>query len=177
MNNNLEQSNSIDGLDKLISKEKQKQGHSIWGNLIISLILPPFSTLWVLYRVWKNNALHLLLPAMTILYSVLFGLYSYLTLSSPKAFTAVFAGKIENSAILPQGHNFLITILAILLTVVGIIGGLYTRNKAKREDRLSTLMILLLVVILVFQFWISLRELTWVNSVINGSLGNLYQGL
>jgi len=70
MNNNLEQSNSIDGLDKLISKEKQKQGHSIWGNLIISLILPPFSTLWVLYQVWKNNTLHLLLPAMTILYSV-----------------------------------------------------------------------------------------------------------
>ena len=57
MNNNLEQSNSIDGLDKLISKEKQKQGHSIWGNLIISLILPPFSTLWVLYQVWKNNTL------------------------------------------------------------------------------------------------------------------------
>src|SRR3990167_4276199 len=177
MNNNLEQSNSIDDLDKLISKEKQKQGHSIWGDLIISLILPPFSMIWVLYRAWKNNALHLLLPAMTILYSILFGLYSYLMLSSPKAFTAVFAGKIENSAILPKGQNFLITILAILLTLAGITSGLYTRNKTKREDRLSPSMILFLVVILVLQFWISFRELTWVSSVINGSLGNPYQGL
>jgi len=177
MNNILEQPNSMADLDKLIKGERRERQSSIRGNLILSLILPPFSTLWVLYRVWKNNALHLLLPAMTILYSVLFGLYSYLTLSSPKAFTAVFANKIENSAILPKGHNFLITIVAILLMVAGIIGGLYTQNKAKREDRLSTSMILLLAVILVLQFWISFRELTWVSSVINGSLGNLYQGL
>lgn len=177
MNNNLEQPNLMADLDRLITEEKKERQSSIWGNLILSLILPPFSTLWVLYRAWKNKALHLLLPTMTILYSILFGFYSYLMLSSPKAFTAVFAGKIENSANLPKGQNFLITILAILLTVAGIIGGLYTRNKAKREDRLSTSMILLLVVILVLQFWISFRELTWVSSVINGSLGDLYEGL
>lgn len=168
---------TIEELDQLVSERKQEKQTSVFGYVVLSLILPPFTTVWVMYRAWKKGLLYRFVPVMTIVYTILFALYSWLLLSSPGAVSDVLGKNLQKQPVVPSGQNTIFVIMAIVLTIAGVIGGFYFRNKARKEGSLSTVMILILIFILILQFWVGFSELSFVSRIVNQSVGNIYEGL
>lgn len=170
------QPQSLEDLNRL-SQQKQEKEASVFGYIIISLIIPPFSTAWAMYRAWKKGVLYRFVPVLTIVYTILFALYSWLLLSSPGAVSSVLGKNLLKQPEVPSGQNTIFVIMTVVLTIAGIVGGFYLRNKAQKEDTLPTVMILALIFILLLQFWVGFSELSFVGSIINQSVGNIYEGL
>jgi len=59
---------------------------------------------------------------------------------------------------------------------LGLVGGFYLRSKAKKQGSLSVSHMLLLVIILALQFFVEVRELAFISSLVNQSFSGLYIG-
>lgn len=167
------QPKTIDDLNLVIEQRKEKEV-SVFGYIVLSLTLPPFTTVWFIYRTWKKGVLHRFLPTMTIVYTILFALYSWLLLSSPGAVSSVLGKNLLKQPAVPGGQNTIFVIMTVVLTIAGIVEGFYLRNKVTRAGSLPTVMIFALIFILILQFWVGLSEFSFVSSVINPSLENRF---
>lgn len=137
---------TLEELTQLVEEKRQKQSTSVWGYLMGSLVLPPFSLIYVLTAAYRKNVLHLVLPAITILYSILALLNGLLTLSAAK-YTALIPGVVGGGK---QNNSFLY--LTLGLAVIGAGLGFYFRNKCKRDGVLETNGLLIMIAVLVMQF-------------------------
>ena len=171
MDPNQELPQSVADLDKLVAGQKQKKEASVFGYLILSLLVPPFTIIWVLYRAWQKGILHRLVPALTILYSILFGFFGLLLFSAPNSFSSVFGKNVTG------GLDSILVWLTIFLTLAGTIGGFYLRNKANKEGSLPTVWVFVMLFILILRFLVGWRELSSISKLINQSIGNVYEGL
>src|SRR3989344_7678272 len=61
---------SVEDLDKMVAETQQKVKVSVWGYIVLSLVFPPFTTAWAFYKASKKQVLHLILPAITIAFSI-----------------------------------------------------------------------------------------------------------
>lgn len=145
-------------LDDKIAQEFPKT--STIGYLFWSLLIPPITTFLAMYFAWKKGVLHLLMPTMAIIYSVLFALWSMLMFSAPRAF-----GDYLNQQV--SGVSGFDTILAFILTVGGIAAGVYFRLKGKKEGTLSLVWVGLMIVILILQVYAGWHQLSFISSVVN----------
>ncbi len=151
-------------LDQLIVESKAKNAH-VWGYVFWSLAIPPFSTAWAMYAAYKKGVLHELMPLMTIIYSILFILWSLLMFSAPGA----VADYVHQQAVGVGGFE---KVAAILLAVLGIAGGIYFRLMASKDGKLPTWVVIFLSVILLLQLVVGYQELQAVAGIVNGQINN-----
>ena len=173
---NINGTQSVSDLDKIISREQEIKKTGVGGYIFWGLAIPPFSTIWSIYAAYKKGVLHLLMPTMTFVYTIFFGLFSLLIFSAPKAFTDVASAKLQTETKVAQVPT-LLTIGAIVLTILGFVAGFYLRSKAKKQGSLSVSLLLLPVIILALQFLVVVRELAFISSLVNQSFSGLYIGL
>lgn len=155
---NVEYQQAIAQLDAKTAQEAPKTstvGYLFWGFLI-----PPFTTFLVMYFAWKKGVLYRLMPDMTIVYSVLFALWSLLMFSASGAFSDYFHQQVAGVPVFDK-------VVAILLTAVGIIIGFYFRIKAKKEGTIVLTWVSVMIVILLLQVWVEFHQLFFVLSVVN----------
>ncbi len=168
---------TIGELDKIITSQSDaKKSTGIMGYIFWGLAIPPISTIWSIYAANKKGLLHLLIPTMTIVYTILFALFSVSIIYSPKSFSDVSAVKFATKVQIPSVPSWIV-VSTILLTIFGILGGWYLRGLAKQQGYLSKTMMAILLIILGLQFFIEFRELAFISSAINQSVGDIYQGL
>lgn len=155
---NLEYQKAIAQLDAKTAQESPKT--STVGYLFWSLLIPPFTTFLVMYFAWKKGVLHLLMPNMVIIYSVFFALWSMLMFSASGAFSDYFHQQVAGAPALSK-------IMAILLTVSGIGSGIYFRIKGQKDGELSLVWVSLMAVILIFQVYAGIHQLSFISAVVN----------
>ncbi len=155
---NLEYQQAMVQLDARTAQESPKT--STVGYLFWSLFIPPLTTFLVMYLAWKKGVLHLLMPNMAIIYSVLFGMWSMLMFSASGAFSDYL-----NQQVL--GVPAFDKVVAILLTFFGIGIGIYCRIKAKKEGVLSFAFVSLITVILILQIYAGFHQLSFISTVVN----------
>ncbi|OGM28453.1 hypothetical protein A2801_00855 [Candidatus Woesebacteria bacterium RIFCSPHIGHO2_01_FULL_41_10] len=172
---NINGTQSVSDLDKIISREQEIKKTGVGGYIFWGLAIPPFSTIWSIYAAYKKGVLHLLMPTMTFVYTIFFGLFSLLIFSAPKAFTDVASAKLQTETKVVHVPT-LLTTGVIVLTILGLVGGFYLRSKAKKQGSLSVSHMLLLVIILALQFFVEVRELAFISSLVNQSFSGLYIG-
>src|SRR3989344_2109353 len=81
---------TVTDLDKFIDQTQQKVKVSVWGYVVLSLVFPPFTTIWAFYKASKKQVLPLVLPAITIAFSALITLSAFssrATVSVPEQFS------------------------------------------------------------------------------------------
>jgi len=167
---------TINDLDQIIANQQQKKAAGVTGYIVWGLSIPPISTILSMYFANKKGVLYLLLPTMTIVYTILFALFSFSVIYSPQAFSNVaiskFATKVQTVSV-PSW----IVISTIVLTLAGSVGGWYLRGVAKKQGSLSKTMMVFLAAVLVLQFFVEFRELVFINTLISKSIGDIYPGL
>ncbi len=173
---NLPESQSVNDLDQIITREQENKQTGVAGYIIWGLTIPPISTIWSIYAANKKGVLHLLVPTMTIVYTIFFALLSYTVFAAPKAFTDVASARLQTGTQIPSIPTWLIFV-SIILTIAGLAGGWYLRSKARRDGYLSKIMMGALLAILALQFFVEFRELKFISSAISQSVGDIYQGL
>lgn len=129
------------------------------GYLFWSLAIPPFTTFLAVYFAWKKGVLFKLMPNMTLVYTVLFFVWSLLMFSAPGAFSSYFSQQV------PPVPTF-DKVVAIVLTVFGIAGGFYFRMKGNKEGNLSLVWVGLMMVILVLQLYSGAHQLSFISAVV-----------
>lgn len=154
----LEYLQAIAQLDAKTAQESSKT--STVGYLFWSLAIPPITTFLAMYFAWKKGVLHLLMPNMAIIYSVLFGLWSLLMFSASGAFSDYLHQQVAGA----PGFD---KIAAVLLTLGGIGIGIYCRIKAKKEGTVSAVWIGLMAVILILQIYAGFHQLSFISTVLN----------
>ncbi len=175
MEDNLVPVNTIEELDKVITT--QKQAVSMTKYIMLSLVMPPFTTVAAFYFAWKKGAFYELAPILTIIYTVLFALYSFVFLSSPKAIVDVMGKNLASQPQVDMVQNTILVVLSIVLTVVGIVGGFYLRKKANKQGGLSRGLIAFLIIILAWQFLVEIWQFSFITSIVSKSVGNSTLGL
>ncbi len=155
---NLDYQQAIAQLDAKTEQESPKT--STVGYLFWSLSVPPFTTFLVMYFAWKKGVLYKLMPNMTIVYSILFALWSLLMFSASGAFADYFNQQVAGA---PAFDKF----VAILLTIGGIGIGIYCRIKAKKEGALSLVWVILMTVIIILQIYAGWHQLSFIGAVVN----------
>ncbi len=146
-------------LDQLTAAQQTKK-KSIIGFLILALALPPFTTVWAMYLSWRRGMLHQLMPILTIVSAVIFALWSLLMFSASGAFSDYLHQQV-------LGVPTLDKVIAILLTVVGIILGMYFKIKAGRDGKLGLIWVGLMSAILLLQIWAGAHQLSFISVVVN----------
>ena len=157
---NLEYQQAIAQLDAKIIQDSPKI--STVGYLVWSLVLPPFTTFAAMYFAWKKGVLYKLMPDMTIVYSVLFALWSLLMFSASGAFSSYLSQQVAGVPTLDK-------VEAILLVVGGIAGGIYFRMKSNKEGILSLVWISLMTVILILQIYAGFHQVSFISNLVNSA--------
>lgn len=146
-------------IDAVMPPVAQAPKISVFGYIFWSLMIPPVTTFLAMYFAWKKSALHRLMPDMTIVYTVLFGLWSLLMFSAPGAFSSYFSQEVMPVPTFDK-------VVAVVLIILGIGGGFYFRMKVKREQKLSFLWVGFLTAILVLQVFAGFHQLTFISGVV-----------
>lgn len=170
MENNLEQVKTVEDFDKVLAFQKQQI--SILKYVTLGSLLPPITTILTFYFAWKKKALYRLLPVTTIVYSVLFGLYSYVLLNSPKALVDVLGPKLAQAPVVDSAQNMILVILSVILTILGTAGGFYLKIKAAKAGGLSRGKSTFLLAILVLQFIVGVWQFSFITSAVSGAVGS-----
>jgi hypothetical protein len=142
---------TIGDLNKLIDQTQRKVKVSVWGYIVLSLIFPPFTTIWAFYKANKKQVLPLVLPAITIAFSVLIilsAVSSRATVNVPAQLTKLGVG--EKTGV-SQSALILLDNLTIFLGIIGLLGGFYWRRKLKKEIALSSFTLWFMIVIIMLQ--------------------------
>jgi len=142
---------TVADLDKLVVQTQQKVKVSVWGYVILSLVFPPFTTIWAFYKANKKKVLPLVLPAITITFSVtiiLSAVSSRATVSVPAQLTKLGIG--SNIGV-SQSALMLVDNLTIFLGIMGLVGGFYWRRKVKKEEVLSSFALWFMIAIIMIQ--------------------------
>lgn len=136
----------------------------MWPHVIGSILFPPFTLVVALYLAWRQKILYLVLPSITIFWSILTGFSVFLIYSALNPVLLISQAFPEKKTSLQNSQIIILAILTIILAIVGVITGFYFRNKARKEFRLATNIILFLITILVLQFLIEAVTIYRVNS-------------
>lgn len=154
---NIEYQQVIAQIDAKTAQESPKT--SIAGYMFWGLLIPPFTTLWVMYSAWKKGVLYKLMPNMTLMFSISFALWSLLMFSAPGAFASYLSQQV---APIPSFDK----IFATILIVGGIGSGIYFRMKGNKEGTLSMVWISLMTVILLLQLYAGIHQLSFIAAVV-----------
>ena len=142
---------TVADLDKMITETQQKVKVSVWGYVVLSLVFPPFTTIWAFYKASKKHVLPLVLPAITIAFSALITLSAFssrATVSVPEQFSQLGIGTntgVSQSALILVGN------MTILLGIIGLVGGFYWSRKFKKDTVFSSFAIWFMVAIIMLQ--------------------------
>ncbi|OGD88764.1 hypothetical protein A3A54_01995 [Candidatus Curtissbacteria bacterium RIFCSPLOWO2_01_FULL_39_62] len=173
---NAESPKLLSEIDKIIAQNSEVKKTGVGGYVFWGLAIPPFTTIWTMYAASKKGVLHILVPTMTLVYTILFALFSFSVIYSPKSFADVSAVKFATQVQLPTVPSWIVA-STIILTILGILGGWYFRGVAKKQGSLSKVLMVSLLGILLLQFFVEFRELVFINTVIRKSIGDIYPGL
>ncbi len=138
-------------LDKVIVQTQQKVKVGVWGYIVLSLVFPPFTTVWAFYKANKKQVLHLVLPAMTIAFSVMIvfsAISSRSTVSVPAQLTKLGIGSQTGVS---QTKLILFDNITLFLGLVGLVAGVYWKLKAKKEGLLGGFAIWFMIAIIMMQ--------------------------
>lgn len=163
-------------LDPLAVPKPEIKKIGISGYIFWGLTIPPFTTIWTMYLASKKGVLHLLVPTMTIVYTVLFAAFSASVIYAPKSFSDVAPVKFQTTVDIPAVESWIVA-STVILTLAGILGGFYFRGVARKQGTLSKLIMISLLVILVLQFFVEYREFVFISTVISKSVGGIIPGL
>lgn len=147
----LQPPQTVTDLDNMIAQTQQKVKVSVWGYVVLSLVFPPFTTIWAFYKANKKMVLPLVLPAITIAFSaliILSALSSRATVGIPEQLTKLGVG--TNTGV-SQSALILVDNLTILLGIIGLLGGFYWRRKVKKETVLGGFAIWFMIAIIMIQ--------------------------
>ena len=142
---------TVADLDKLIDQTQQRVKVSVWGYVVLSLVFPPFTTIWAFYKANKKQVLHLVLPAMTIAFSVMIvfsAISSRSTVSVPVQLTKLGIGPQTGVS---QTKLILFDNITLFLGLVGLVAGVYWKLKAKKEGVLGGFAIWFMIAIIMLQ--------------------------
>lgn len=165
--------NTIEELDSLIEKNKQKSAKSTWGYVVGSLLFPPFGLIVSLILAWKRRVFYLVLPVITIVFSFLLGVSVPLTYFAIKPLSAISGGLPLNQAY--TGSLLLLSLFILILAAVGLILGFDFVKKAKADGRIANSAVLSLIAILVVQHIILVINIYLVNSAIYQQIDTIIQ--
>lgn len=148
-------------LDTLLGNAKNVNKTSVWGYIVWSLLLPPFSLILTLLFALRRGAFFVVLPSVTIA-------FSFLALISPVFIYFLFGPIHVVTTQFTLRQNIYsdpkLTITSMLLTVLAIVGiilGIYFRRRAKHSLTLEPLAVAILIAVLVFEhviFWVNLNS-------------------
>lgn len=140
-----------DQLDQMIAQTQQKVKVGVWGYIVLSLVFPPFTTIWAFYKANKKHVLPLVLPAITIAFSVtiiLSAVSSRATVSVPAQLTKL---GIDTNTGVSQTTLILLDNLTILLGIIGLVAGFFWRRKVKKEGVLNSFAVWFMIVMIMLQ--------------------------
>lgn len=149
----------VNQIDQTIPPVVQPPKVSTLGYLLWSLAIPPFTIFIAMYFAWKKGILFKLVPNITIVYTVLFALWSLLMFWAPGAFSSYFSQQVP---VVPSFYK----IFATILIIGGIGGGIYLRMKAQKDGSLSLVWIGLMIVNLILQVVAGFHQLTFISGVV-----------
>lgn len=173
MDNNINQPKTLEDLDKIIEKTQTKQRKSIIGYVVGGLILPPFSLIIALFLAWRRNVLHLFLPTINIVNSLLSLVVIALSISSLNP-VLILTSEFREGPVQLQTFQIKIMIgFAILLAILGFVSGIIFRNKAIKENQLNKSIVILLLFILAAQYFVDYFIILAVNKFIYQSIQNI----
>ena len=141
----------VSDLDKVVAETQQRVKVSVWGYVVLSLVFPPFTTIWAFYKANKKQVLHLVLPAITIAFSVMIvfsAISSRSTVSVPAQLTKLGIGPQTGVS---QTKLILFDNITLFLGLVGLVAGVYWKLKAKKEGVLGGFAIWFMIVIIMLQ--------------------------
>lgn len=168
-----EHQKTLENLDFLIEKGQQKKARSTWGYLVGSLVFPPFGLIVSLILAWKKGVLHLALPKIAIVFSLLSGISIPLTYFAIKPLAAISGGLSQNQGY--TGSLLFLSLLILILAIIGLVLGFDFAKRAKVEGKISGSAILFLIAILLVQHVILAINIYLVNSVIYGQIDTIIQ--
>ncbi|KKR50805.1 MAG: hypothetical protein UT84_C0006G0007 [Candidatus Curtissbacteria bacterium GW2011_GWA1_40_16] len=138
-------------LDKLVAQTQQNIKVGVWGYVVLSLVFPPFTTIWAFYKAGKKQVLPLVLPAITIAFSIVIILSAFssrATVGVPEQLTKL--GVSANTGVSESGL-ILVDNLTIFLGIIGLVGGFYWRQKVKKENLLNSFAVWFMIAIIMLQ--------------------------
>lgn len=142
---------TLNYLDKLVDQTQQKVKVGVWGYVVLSLVFPPITTAWAFYKANKKQVLHLVLPAITIAFSVLIVLSALSSRSTVIIPTQLTKLGISSQTGVSQSKLMLIDNITLFLGLIGLAGGFFFRYKAQKENVLVNFAIWLLMAIVFLQ--------------------------
>ena len=162
--------------DRVIMGNQEKRPTAILGYLIGSLALPPLSIIISLIIAWRKGIFHLVLPPVTIISSIL-SILSIVLIYASLIPVSVAREIFESQSPLENSQFNLLAIFTIIVSIAGLVGGIYFWKKAKRELRLLRGAIWFLMIILVVQILVAFASVYWVNKIIYQQMGIFYKGI
>lgn len=158
---------SIEDLDKLTSTKQEAKSKSVWPQILLSLVFPPFGLLAAIFMAIKAKKFHLFLPLATSIYSLIFGLFSGTALAKSYILKMVAEiGQIDDTPLYSAGSR-IIPVLTIIVCTIGLAAGMIYRSKAIKEGWLSKANLIILSLIFASTLILGLI-------VITQSLSSLY---
>ncbi len=142
---------TVDALDTMIAQTQQNVKVRVWSYVVLSLVFPPFTTIWAFYKASKKQVLSQVLPAITIAFSLLV-LFSAITSLSSVSVPSQLAklGVTSQTGVSQSALNLLVG-LTIILGLVGLVGGYYFRRKVEKTEFLSSFAKVFMIAIVILQ--------------------------
>lgn len=140
-----------DDLDKMVAETQQKVKVGVWGYIVLSLVFPPFTTIWVFYKANKKQVLPMVLPAITIAISLLIILSAISSRSTVNVPTQLTKLGIGSNTGVSQSALSLVDNLTIILGIIGLASGFYWRQKVKKGNLLNSFAIWFMIGIIMIQ--------------------------
>jgi len=150
---NTQISHTVDSLNQLIAQNRQNVKVGVWGYVVLSLVFPPFTTIWAFYKASKKQVLSFVLPAITIVFSVLILLSAVSSGASVQMPTQLTNLGIDSQTGINSTVMSLIRNITIFLSLVGLILGIYFRQKVKKINSLSSLSTWIMIAVIFLQMF------------------------
>lgn len=173
--------NTTGALDNLIVKSQETSRISSGKYVLLSLLFPPFTLYLALLFAWRKRHLYIILPNLTLVFSLLTLATTVLGLfpvNAPAQYTAVI-GSIDSKPV-DWGVKILLY-LTIFVSVIGTVYGLILWKRAKRESKLSSKTLWLLFILLnieIFLFsYLVYKEFANLFAFVSPLYKSAYEGL
>ncbi len=145
---------NLGGLDNLIVKSQERSRISSGKYVLLSLLFPPFTLYLALLFAWRKRHLYIILPNLTLVFSLLTLATTVLGLfpvNAPAKYTVVITG--IDSKPVDWGVKILLY-LTIFVSVIGTVFGFMLWRRAKREGTLSSKTLQLIFILLQIEIFL-----------------------
>ena len=143
---------------KLLENVEEVEQKSVWAYIFWGLALPPFTTFIALLVAFKRGTIFVVLPSLTVAFSLLSlisPIFVYFLFGPIKIVTTQFT--YDQNIYKDAGLTFS-TMFLVVVSILGIILGIYFKRRAKQALTLAPIAMAILLAILILE-----HAVLWMN--------------